>query len=92
LQTMIRKMFEVATSTIRIEGTEIIPIPLYEVLDGTHTQDYTQRVEPSASGGRKMAELILRKVASHSSRSSKDNESTIPLKYGASAKTEAFHR
>jgi len=46
-------------STIRIRGSEVIPIPLFHTLDGTRSEDYVARVEPSASGGRKMAEYIL---------------------------------
>lgn len=46
-------------STIRISGSEVIPIPLFRTLDGTRSEDYIARVEPSASGGRKMAEYML---------------------------------
>lgn len=46
-------------SHIRISGTQVIPIPLFHSLDGTRSEDYVARVEPSASGGRKMAELLL---------------------------------
>eukprot|EP00804_Cyclotella_cryptica_P015462 CCRYP_008051-RA/>CCRYP_008051-RA protein AED:0.11 eAED:0.11 QI:843/1/1/1/1/0.8/5/188/146 len=59
IQLLIRKFFEEATSHIRISGTEVIPIPLFHSLDGTRSEDYVARVEPSASGGRKMAELLL---------------------------------
>lgn len=58
LQAVIRVMFQHATSAIRIPGTEVIPVPLYEVLDGRRTEDYVARVEPSAIGGRKMAEFL----------------------------------
>lgn len=46
-------------SSIRIPGSEVIPVPLFHTLDGTRTEDYVARVEPSASGGRKMAEYLL---------------------------------
>lgn len=46
-------------SNIRIRGSEVIPIPLFRALDGTKGEDYVARVEPSASGGRKMAEYLL---------------------------------
>jgi len=59
VQLLIRKFFEEATSTIRIAGSEVIPIPLFHPLDGTRSEDYVARVEPSASGGRKMAEYML---------------------------------
>lgn len=55
LQSAIRAVFRLATSRISIPGTEVIPFPLYEVLNGSDTEDYLQRVEPSPEGGRKMA-------------------------------------
>jgi lysophospholipase L1-like esterase len=59
LQMAIRQMYEIATKEIRIEGTEVLPCALYEVLDGKEKKDYTDRVEPSADGGRKMAEIFV---------------------------------
>lgn len=59
LQSFIRKVFLEATTSIQIEGTEVIHVPLFHVLDGKNTNDYVQRVEPSPSGGRKMAEYLL---------------------------------
>lgn len=44
---------------IRIPGSEVIPVPLFHVMDGRTPQDYIARVEPSPSGGKKMAEFIL---------------------------------
>ncbi|KAL3758648.1 hypothetical protein ACHAWU_005234 [Discostella pseudostelligera] len=64
LQLLIRKMFEEATSTIRIPGSEVIPVPLFVPLDGTNSEDYVARVEPSALGGKKMAEYLLNFVQS----------------------------
>ena len=34
-------------------------MPLFNVLDGKCSDDYVARVEPSASGGKKMAEYLL---------------------------------
>eukprot|EP00322_Chrysochromulina_rotalis_P028767 CAMPEP_0115865000 /NCGR_PEP_ID=MMETSP0287-20121206/19490_1 /TAXON_ID=412157 /ORGANISM="Chrysochromulina rotalis, Strain UIO044" /LENGTH=327 /DNA_ID=CAMNT_0003319487 /DNA_START=62 /DNA_END=1045 /DNA_ORIENTATION=+ len=62
LQLVMRQVFEHATSTIRIDGVEVIPVALYEALDGTISADYEQRVEPSVQGGKKMAELIVTKL------------------------------
>eukprot|EP00548_Thalassiothrix_antarctica_P019599 CAMPEP_0194191162 /NCGR_PEP_ID=MMETSP0154-20130528/65723_1 /TAXON_ID=1049557 /ORGANISM="Thalassiothrix antarctica, Strain L6-D1" /LENGTH=110 /DNA_ID=CAMNT_0038913615 /DNA_START=262 /DNA_END=590 /DNA_ORIENTATION=+ len=59
LQAVIRTLFRIATSKIRIAGTEVIPVPLYHVLDGKRSDDFVARVEPSAEGGKKVAELIL---------------------------------
>lgn len=41
-----------------MEGTKVIPCALYEVLDGSKKDDYTERVEPSKVGGRKLAERL----------------------------------
>jgi len=60
LQAMIRTTFQNATSNIHIPGaTEVVPVPLFHVLDGKRSEDFVARVEPSAIGGRKMAEFIL---------------------------------
>jgi len=59
LQAAIRKMYELATSKIRVDGTQVLPCALYEVMDGKDASDYVQRAEPSVQGGRKMAKLII---------------------------------
>ncbi len=46
-------------SRIEIQGSEVIPVPLFNVLDGKCSDDYVARVEPSAIGGKKMAEYLL---------------------------------
>ena len=46
-------------SRIKVPASEVIPIPLFHPLDGTNSSDYVARVEPSATGGRKMAEFLL---------------------------------
>ena len=58
LQAAIKKMYEQATAKIEIEGTTVIPCPLFEVMNGKVKEDYTARVEPSVQGGKKMAEQI----------------------------------
>lgn len=55
LQTAIRKVFEEGTNKIKIEGTRVVPFPLFKILDGKNPNDYVQRVEPSVQGGKKMA-------------------------------------
>jgi len=59
LQLLIRNVFENAVSNIHIEGSTVIPLPLFQVLDGKNTKDYCERVEPSPQGGKKMADQIL---------------------------------
>lgn len=59
LQLVIRKLFTEATCKISIPGTEVIPVPLFNALDGKTPNDYVARVEPSSQGGRKVAEYLL---------------------------------
>jgi hypothetical protein len=59
LQAAIRAMYETATKKIEVEGTEIVPCALHEVLDGKTPDDYTARVEPNEEGGRKMAVMFV---------------------------------
>ncbi|KAF3044102.1 hypothetical protein E8E12_009647 [Didymella heteroderae] len=48
-----------ATQNIQIQGTEVVPCALHEVLDGKTAKDYTARVEPNEEGGRKMADRFV---------------------------------
>ena len=59
LQALIRKVFEAVVSEVHVEGVEVVPFPLYAPLDGKTASDYIARVEPSSSGGRKMAAAFL---------------------------------
>ena len=60
LQALIKRVFELATVKVSApRGVTIVPLPLFKTLDGKRTGDYISRVEPSASGGRKMANSIL---------------------------------
>ena len=56
---MIRRVFEEAVSKIKVDGAEVIPFPLFKVLDGKTSSDYRERVEPSPEGGRKIADALL---------------------------------
>eukprot|EP01006_Ploeotia_vitrea_P045797 TRINITY_DN66970_c9_g1_i3.p1 TRINITY_DN66970_c9_g1~~TRINITY_DN66970_c9_g1_i3.p1 ORF type:complete len:313 (-),score=6.21 TRINITY_DN66970_c9_g1_i3:290-1168(-) len=58
LQAAISQIYKHATSEISIEGTTVTPVAFFDVLDGKNTEDYVDRVEPSDSGGFKMARLI----------------------------------
>ena len=59
LQLCIRKIFEFATSKIEIEGTTVVPVPMFKYLDGKNTRDYVQRVEPSIGGGEKLGKAFV---------------------------------
>jgi len=59
LQCLIRTVFRLGTAKISIPDTEVIPFPLFTTLDGKTTSDYCQRVEPSPSGGHRMAMALM---------------------------------
>lgn len=63
LKAVIKRVFELGTSRISVPGVEVVPFPLFTALDGTNSRDYLQRVEPSAEGGRKMAEGLLPEIS-----------------------------
>ncbi len=58
LQALIRRIFELATRSINIKGTNVVPMPFFEVLDGKDHADYSHRVEPSVQGGAKMGSAL----------------------------------
>ena len=62
LQTAIRKMYELGTQRIQLSGVKVIPLALYEVMDGKNADDYVERVEPSVEGGRKMATRLAHEI------------------------------
>ena len=66
LQAAIRAIYERATCEIGdVDGVPVIPLPLFEHLDGKDTHDYVDRVEPSAQGGEKMARAIIEAIDNH---------------------------
>ena len=83
---MIRTLFKLATRRIRLPGTEVIAFPLFEVLDGSDTRDYLQRVEPSPEGGAKMARALM-DVVINGRRAAPDDESDglLPAESGLGA-------
>jgi len=62
LQAVIRQVYHWGVSWISIPGVEVVPMPLFEVLDGKNTDDYVQRVEPSVQGGEKMARALAEQI------------------------------
>jgi hypothetical protein len=62
LQALIRAIFREATARIHVHGTTIVPVPLFEVMDGKVAADYCERVEPSPQGSVKNARLVLDRV------------------------------
>lgn len=74
LQAAIRAMFDLAISRICIPGVDVEGFPLFEVLDGSNSSDYVARVEPSASGGKKMAIAFMNKLLEDH-----ENENSAPV-------------
>lgn len=68
-------------SKIHIPGTEVIPVPLYRVLDGKRSDDYVARVEPSAVGGRRMAEFLYRLATQDTNMKPTAPEDVTPPSY-----------
>eukprot|EP00443_Scrippsiella_acuminata_P039420 CAMPEP_0115264428 /NCGR_PEP_ID=MMETSP0270-20121206/50424_1 /TAXON_ID=71861 /ORGANISM="Scrippsiella trochoidea, Strain CCMP3099" /LENGTH=363 /DNA_ID=CAMNT_0002680447 /DNA_START=61 /DNA_END=1152 /DNA_ORIENTATION=- len=62
LQAVIRRVFQLGTSMIRVPGVEVVPFPLFCTLDGKDPEDYMERVEPSVQGGQKMAKALLPEI------------------------------
>mmetsp|Transcript_20633 Transcript_20633/g.39821 ORF Transcript_20633/g.39821 Transcript_20633/m.39821 type:complete len:338 (-) Transcript_20633:164-1177(-) len=62
LQTLIRKVYALATKKIHVEGVEVEAYPLFKVLDGKNTDDYDNRCEPSVQGGAKMGSAFFRTI------------------------------
>ena len=54
LQSIIRMAYRQFTCQIEIDGTTVLPLPLFRVLDASDPADYDNRVEPSVQGGAKM--------------------------------------
>lgn len=76
LQTAIRSIFKLATQQIKIAGTQVVPVPLFEELDGKTSCDYLQRVEPSPAGGKKMAKQLMNALQWESSSLGDESERT----------------
>lgn len=88
LQCVITKIFELATKEIRIPGTTVIAVPLFEVLNGKDREDYMERVEPSAKGGKKIGQFLVEHILSaihaeigNVSDISEDKRSSVTMKH-----------
>lgn len=62
LQQVIRSIYQEAVRNIQIEGVEIIPVALFEIMSSKDKTDYVHRVEPSITGGSKMADAFLEHI------------------------------
>jgi len=62
LQLLIRKIFTLATERIEIPWVVVEAVPLFVPLDGKKTDLYSQRVEPSAIGGKELSAFISRAI------------------------------
>ena len=64
--------------SISIKGSEVIPVALFNPLNGKFSEDYVARVEPSSQGGEKMAEYLLDMI-DHGSSSSSSQAPGVPV-------------
>lgn len=58
LQLIIQHIHKEAICKIKIPGVDIVPLALYTALDGNISSDYVARVEPSETGGEKIADVL----------------------------------
>jgi len=77
LQYRMNLAFEYGIRMVNIPGTEVVPIALAEALDGSDTNDYLQRVEPSIQGGRKIANLVLSKLGLRKTDTKRANDKLL---------------
>ncbi len=67
VQLILRTMFErINAKGFDVHGIPVTCVPLFNVLDSSDTRDYVARVEPSARGGRKMAQHFMQLLFPHS--------------------------
>jgi hypothetical protein len=60
LQLVIKTLYEkISEKCFHVDGVDVRPFALFDVLDGKDSSDYEQRVEPSVTGGHKMATALL---------------------------------
>ena len=59
LQKAIEQIFYQATCKIKIDGSIVVPLPMFHYLNGKDSKDYVQRVEPSVKGGEKLAKGFI---------------------------------
>merc|ERR1719517_65732 len=62
-QTMLKSIYEHGCAQLEIPGTTVLPLPIFSKLTGENPDDYVERAEPSASGGKKIAELIMEAIS-----------------------------
>jgi hypothetical protein len=63
LQRVIEGIYEEGVRKVEVDGVEkVLPIALYDVMDGTDEKLYEARVEPSEKGANAIAGLLSRKL------------------------------
>eukprot|EP00439_Symbiodinium_sp_Y106_P072167 s474_g13.t1 len=86
-----RQVYSWGVSQLSIPDVTIVPLPLYEVLDGKDTTDYVARVEPSEKGSFKLFTVELnaqaRYYVEHEVLSSPRDRLSVTFRYGLSPLT-----
>uniref|UniRef100_A0A0G4F414 Uncharacterized protein n=1 Tax=Chromera velia CCMP2878 TaxID=1169474 RepID=A0A0G4F414_9ALVE len=72
VQSLIRAVYRLGVEQVEVEGTRIVPVPFFEVLDGKNTGDYEARVEPSVEGGRKLARQVWKEIVKFEGKSASE--------------------
>jgi len=63
LRLIVKSVYKLATCQIKIPGIEIIPCPLFDVLDGKDSRDYACFTQPSIQGSGKIARKYIQVLA-----------------------------
>jgi hypothetical protein len=63
VQALIDYVFKAYMCQLRVPGSLVRPVAMSTVMNGKTKEDYVERVEPSAKGGAKIAQLFLRTIA-----------------------------
>lgn len=59
LQAAYRRVFDRCVTRVRVDGTRMAHVALYQALDGRCAEHYVERVEPSEEGGRRVADVLV---------------------------------
>jgi hypothetical protein len=89
LQLVIKTLYEnISEKGFHVDGVDVRPFALFEVLDGKDSSDYEQRVEPSVTGGHKMAAALLEALPSDARVACLQVQSAGAQSAGATASTD----
>lgn len=66
MQEAMKRVYATAVTQIAVADCRIMFVPFFQTLDGKQSSDYVERVEPSESGGSRMAKQLFDAVEAQS--------------------------